>query len=106
MCYYNISDGKETSNLCRMGYKMNIRIEYNDKLSSAKLRAGRQFVYNWMVNGSQQLVIAPVCEAYIGENSVRLYASGHYFGRMGLVKVFEWGYNGKTWKYGEPAKEF
>ena len=54
-----------------MGYKMNIRIEYNDKLSSAKLRAGRQFVYNWMVNGSQQLVIAPVCEAYIGENSVQ-----------------------------------
>ena len=85
---------------------MNIRIEYNDKLSSAKLRAGRQFVYNWMVNGSQQLVIAPVCEAYIGENSVQLYASGYYFGRMGLVKVFEWGYNGKTWKYGEPAKEF
>lgn len=64
-----------------------VRVELDGGVRHIPSRV-HNLIANWNTDGSAELAGAPICEAYVAPGKVTLYASGYYFGCMGLVSVF------------------
>ncbi len=48
------------------------------------------FVRRWFDSETDKLFPVPACEfSFDGNNTFTVYASGYYFGKMGLVKIYQ-----------------